>query len=140
MKSKILVILSTLVMALALMAQSATQTTTAPTGDKAKSCACCNHDKTAGNAEGKMACCGKDGSCCKDGKCGMTSKDGKDAMMPHDDMMSKDSKDGMKCPMMSGGKMECCGKDGGCCKDGKCDMSKGKSCCGGKCERPQAGA
>ena len=72
------------------------------------------------------------------------SKDGKDATMSHDEMMSKDSKAGMKCPMMAGnkdGKMSCCGKDGGCCKDGKCDMAKGsKGCCGAKmCERPPAG-
>ena len=61
MKSKLLVIASTVVMALALMAQSATQTTPPPAGDQAKTCACCNHDK----AEGKMACCGRDGG--KDG-------------------------------------------------------------------------
>jgi len=119
MKAKVLVILSTLMMALTLMAQSATQTPTAPTGDQAKSCACCNHDQ----ANGKMSCCGKDGCCCKDGKC---------------DMMSTDSKDGMKCPMMSKG------NDGkmSCCADGKCDMvkdGKGKSCCDGmKCQRKQA--
>jgi hypothetical protein len=60
--------------------------------------------------------------------------------------MSKDGKPGMKCPMMAenkDGKMSCCGKDGGCCKDGKCDMAKsgkGKSCCDGNmCERPAAG-
>ena len=71
MKSKALVVLSTLVMALALMAQSTTQTTPAPGGDNAKTCACCNH----GQADGKMACCGKDAaacakdaSCCKGGK------------------------------------------------------------------------
>ncbi len=85
MKSKLLVILSTLVMALALMAQSATQTT--PPADQAKTCACCSHDK----ADGKMTCCGKDGGCCKDGKCDMMSKDGKDAMA-HERMMSGDDK------------------------------------------------
>ena len=86
MKSKMLVILSTLVMALGLMAQNATQTPAAPSGDSTNACACCNHDK-------------------------------------------------------ADGKMSCCGKDGGCCKDGKCDMAKGgKGCCGGKmCERPAAG-
>src|ERR1019366_5127216 len=67
MKSKMLVILSTLVMALGLMAQNATQTPAAPSGDSPKACACCNHDK----ADGKMSCCGKDGRCCKDGKCDM---------------------------------------------------------------------
>ena len=58
MKSKTLVVLSTLVMALALMAQSTTQTSPATGGDSAKSGACCNH----GQADGKMACCGKDAS------------------------------------------------------------------------------
>jgi hypothetical protein len=135
MKSKMLVILSTLVMALGLMAQNATQTTTAPSGDNPKACACCNHDQT----DGKMSCCGKDG------KCGQMSKDG-NATMSHDEMMSKDGTSGMKCPMMANSndkdsKMSCCGKDGGCCKDGKCDMAKGsKGCCDGKmCERPAAG-
>ncbi len=135
MKSKMLVIFSTLIMALGLMAQNATQTASAPASDNPKACACCNHDQ----ASGKMSCCGKDG------KCGQMSKDGKDAMMSHDEMMSQDGQSGMKCPMTAadkGGKMSCCGKDGGCCKDGKCDMAKGqgKSCCDGKmCERPAAG-
>jgi hypothetical protein len=136
MKSKMLVILSTLVMALGLMAQNATQTAPAtPSGDISKACACCNHDQ----ADGKMSCCGKNG------KCSEMSKDGKDATMSHDEMMSKDGKSAMKCPMMADnkdGKMSCCGKDGGCCKDGKCNMAKGsKGCCDGKmCERPAAGA
>ncbi len=51
-------------------------------------------------------------------------------------------KSGDKCPMMKDGKMakgaSCCGKDGGCCKDGKCDMKAMKdgkmACCAdGKC-------
>lgn len=117
MKSKALVFLSTVVMALGLMAQTATPTTPAPAGDKGKTCACCSHDQ----AGSKMACCGKDGTCCKDGAC-------------------YQGKDGKQCPMMSkdkDGKMTCCA-------GGKCPMmskDKGKSCCGGKmCERPQAGA
>ena len=75
MKSKMLVILSTVVMALGLMAQNATQTPAAPSGDSPKACACCNHDQ----ADGKMACCGKDGKCgqSKDGKDGGCCKDGK---------------------------------------------------------------
>ena len=137
MKSKILVVVSTLVMTLALMAQSATQTTPPPAGDNTKTCACCNREKS----DGKMAC-GKDGNCCcKDGKCDMMSKDGKDAMS-HEHMMSGDDKAANKCPMLAkDGKMQCCGKDGGCCKDGKCDMAKdGKSCCDGKqCARQPAG-
>jgi len=123
MKAKILVLFSAVVMALALMAQSTTQTAPAPSGDNAKACACCNH----GTADGKMACgkdshcCGKSGSSCKGGKC-CQGKDGKD------------------CPMMSkdgSGKMSCCAGN-------KCPMmskEKGKSCCGGKmCQRPQAAA
>ncbi len=134
MKSKMLIILSTLLMALGLMAQNATQTPPTPSGDNPKTCACCNRDK----ADGKMSCCGKDG------KCGQMSKDGKDATTSRDDMMSKDGKSGMKCPMMADNKynkMSCCGKDGSCCKDGKCDMSKdSKGCCNGKmCERPATG-
>jgi hypothetical protein len=124
MKSKALVVLSTLVMALALMAQSTTQTSPA-TGDSAKSCACCNH----GQADGKMACCGKDASCC-----------GKDAACCKNGNCCQ-GKDGKACAMTSqeqNGKMTCCA-------GGKCPMlsqDKGsKSCCGGKmCERPQAGA
>jgi len=121
MKSKLLVVVSTLVMALGLMAQSATQTAPPqPGGDQSKTCACCNHDKVAG----RMACCGKhaacctkDADCCKDGNC-CTGADGK------------------SCPMMSKG------KDGkmSCCADGKCGMAKdGKSCCDSKqCERQHA--
>jgi len=124
MKSKALIVLSTLAMALALMAQSNTQSTPAPTGDNAKSCACCNHNQ----ADGKPACCGQGASCCgKDGNC---CKDGSCCQ----------GKDGKACPMMSkdqSGKMSCC-------SGGKCPMmskEKGKSCCGGKmCERPQTGA
>ena len=136
MKSKLLVILSVLALALTLIAQNATQPTPPTTGDQAKTCACCNHDK----ADGKMTCGGKDGHCCKDGKCDMAGKDGDKAMMSeHHEMMSGDGKTGMKCPMMSkDSKDKAC-----CCASGKCDMAKdGKSCCGGnKCERSKpAGA
>ena len=119
MKSKAFIVLSTLTMALALMAQSTTQTTAVPaTG--AKSCACCNQGKDGG----KMAGCGKD--CCA------KSSDGKAATCCQ-------GKDGKECPMMS--------KENGaksCCADGKCPMmskANGKTCCGGKmCDRPQSGA
>jgi|SRR5208283_5163595 len=139
MKSKLLVFLSTMVMALALMAQTETQSTPPPAAD-AKTCACCNHDM----ADGKKACCGKDGGCCKQGKCDMMSKEGK-GTMTHEQVMSSDDKTPNKCPMKakdSTGKMSCCDKDGGCCKDGKCDMAKdGKYCCDGmQCERSQTGA
>jgi hypothetical protein len=124
MKTKAIVLMFTLVFALAMMAQTATQTTPAPAaGDKANTCACCNHDKTDAKSgdkcpmmkDGKMAdgksCCG-DG-CCKDGKCDMAAHKGHD---------------------MASGK-SCCGE--GCCKGGKCEMAAHKDgkagCCGDKC-------
>jgi len=115
MKSKALVILSTLVMALALMAQSATQASPTPGGDSAKACACCNHDQ----ADGRNACCGKGAACCGKGNACCQSKDGKACSM-----MSKDQ---------AGNVTGCAG--------GKCSMTSknGKGCCGSKkCERPQA--
>ena len=118
MKSKVLVLLSTLVMALAMMAQSTPQTTPSTDNSTAKSCACCNHEQ----ADGKMSCCGKDSKCgAKDGDC-CKGKDGKACAM-----MSKSS-DGKAA----------------CCSGGKCPMMSkkdGKSCCGGTmCARPQSGA
>lgn len=117
MKSKALVFLSTVVMALGLMAQTATQATPAPSGNNGKACACCNHDQ----AGAKTMCCGKSGACSKDGACCQ-------------------GKDGKQCPMMSKD------KDGKttCCAGGKCPMmskEKAGNCCSGKmCQRPQAGA
>jgi len=123
MKSKALIVFSTVIMALALMAQSTTQPAPSPSGNNPKACACCGGD----TADSKTACCGKAASCCgKDGNCGK----GSDCCQ---------GKDGKSCPMMSkdsSGKMSCCA-------DGKCSMSEktGKSCCGGKmCPRSQAGA
>ncbi len=112
-------------MALALMAQSTSQSTPAPADNNAKTCACSDHAK----ADGKMACCGKDASCCAKGaSCckGETCCQGKDGKA-----CAKMSKD-------SNGKMACC-------TDGKCDMASGKDsngCCGGgkMCSRPQSGA
>lgn len=119
MKSKALLLVSTLLMALALMAQSTTQNATPTQDNTAKACACCNHDQADGK---KMACSGKDAKCCGSGGDCCKGKDGK------------------ACPMMpkdSNGKMSCCA-------DGKCSMTsskEGKGCCGGKmCARPQAGA
>ena len=129
MKIKAIVILSTLLLALGLIGQAAMQSTPATT-DTAKTCACCNHDSA-----GKMSCCGKDSKCAKDGK----------------DSGCCQGKDGKKCPMMAkmseskDGKMSCCSG-----KDNKCPMSKmsktsdkskgeSKGCCGGKCDRSQAG-
>ena len=122
MKSKALILFATLVMALALMAQTATQTTPVPNADT-KACACCNHEKDDAKTTccGKGAtCCGKDSTCCKSGSC-------------------CEGKDAKACPMMAkdaSGKMTCCG-------DGKCAMMSGKDakgCCGGKmCARPKTG-
>ncbi len=139
MKSKVFVVLSTMLLALGMMAQTATQTAPQPAnqaatqaappaaGDTVKTCACCNHDQADGK---KMACCGKDAACCA----------GKDATCCKGGSCCQ-GKDGKSCPMMSknqDGKMSCCA-------GGKCSMmsknKSGKSCCGGKmCERPQAGA
>lgn len=123
MKSKALILASTLVMALALMAQSTSQTNPSTDDSKAKACACCNHDST----DGKTTCCGKDskcdnkpGSCCKSGSC-CQGKDGKTCSM-----MSKDSASKMTC-----------------CAGGKCPMTSnkdGKGCCdGAMCSHPQSG-
>ena len=119
MKTKWMVLVVTMLFALAMMAQTATQTAPAApaTGDKASSCACCNHDmagmkpgdKCPMMKDGKMAdgksCCGE--GCCKDGKCQMAdNKDGKSCCS------------GGKCAMMSKGDAK-----GGCCGD-KCPMMK----------------
>ena len=125
MKSKALILVSTILMALALMAQSTPQSTPPPTDNSAKSCACCDHAK----ADGKMACCGKGASCCAKGAA--CCKGGNCCQ----------GKDGKACPMMSknsSGKMACC-------SEGKCAMASNKDtrgCCGsGKmCARPQSGA
>src|SRR5664279_1311117 len=103
MKSKMLVIVTTLLMAVAMMAQTATQAAPAAPADKAATCACCNHDKADAKAGEKMECCGKDG------KCDMAAhKDGKMACCSGD-----------KCPMMKDGKMA----DGkSCCAGDKCPM------------------
>ena len=114
MKTKALVVVSTILIALALMAQSATQSSSSAAGDNPKACACCNHDQT----NGKAICSGKDGTCARNAGCckGATCCQGKD---------------GKTCSMMSrgnSGKASCCGQ-------GKCPMmSKDKAahgCCGG---------
>jgi hypothetical protein len=121
MKSKALILLSTILMALTMMAQSATQSSPATGSDNAKACACCNHDQ----ADGKMTCCGKDAACCGKGNAcckGASCCQGKDAKACS--MMSKDQAGNMTC-----------------CAGGKCSTASknGKGCCGSKmCERPQA--
>ena len=139
MKTRVMVVQFTMLFALAMMAQTATQATPAApvTGDKATTCACCNHDmanmkpgdKCPMMKDGKMACCGAGGGCCKDGKCDMkVMKDGKMACCSGDKcpmMTQKDGKtaagksccDGNKCPMMAKGKNSsagcCCGNMAG---------------------------
>lgn len=124
MKSKAFVVFSTLVIALTLMAQSTPSNAPAAPANQAQACGCCNHQ----SADGKMACCGNDGSCCaqhgdccQGGDC-CKGKDGKTCSMA-----SKDSS----------GKMSCCAR-------GKCSMMSEKSggkCCGGNmCQRPKATA
>ena len=138
MKSKILVIVTTLLMALAMMGQTATQTTPSTTGDNTATCGCCNHDKADAKSSEKMECCEKDGGCCKDGKCDMKAhKDGKMACCSGDKckmMAQKDGKaasgksccDGDKCPMMKKtAKASCCAKGAACCKNGS------NPCCSG---------
>ena len=96
-------------------------------------------------ADGKKACCGKDGGCCKQGKCDMMSKDGKDTMT-HEHVMSSDDKTPNKCPMKakdSTGKMSCCDKETvDAAKTGNVTWPKTESsCCDGmQCERSQTGA
>ena len=76
MKSKLLVILCTLVMALAVMAQSATQTMPPADGGRMACCgqgaACCTKaapccEGGSYGQDGKMACCGQGAACCTDG-------------------------------------------------------------------------
>ncbi|HEY4901324.1 MAG TPA: hypothetical protein VIH91_10955 [Terriglobales bacterium] len=130
MKSKILVLATTLLMALAMIAQTAAQATPAAPVDNGKTCACCNHGKADAKPGEKMECCDKDGGCCKDGKCDMKAhKDGKMACCSGADkcpmMSQKDGKAGCcgdKCPMMKKGKTtaaaSCCAKGAACCKGG----------------------
>ena len=131
MKTKVMVLVSMLVFALAMMGQTATPVAPAAAGDAAKKCACCGDmanmkpgDKCPMMKDGKMAdgksCCGKDSSCCNDGKCAMT-KDGKMA----DGKLCCGATSccaGDKCPMMKKGKAttgaSCCAKGEACCKGG----------------------
>jgi len=124
MKSKALILVSIIVMALALMAQSGTQTTPSTDNNSAKSCACCNHDQ----ADGKMTCCGQDSKCKAKNGGGCKSEN------------CCQGKNAKACPMMSKS------SDGKatCCSGGKCPMTSkkdGSGCCGGTmCSRPESGA
>ena len=115
MKTKVLVMIVTLLFALGMRAQTATQAApTAPAaGENAKACSCCNHDKADAKAGEKTSCCGKDGGCCKDGKMVCCSGD-KCPMMTSKDGKMADGKSccaGDKCPMMAKGQKG----DHGCC-------------------------
>ncbi len=116
MKSKLLVILSTLVLALNMMAldRNAGFSQAKATATDSKTAACCDQGKTP---DGKAACVKGAGCCGKDVKCCGS------------EMASKDGKAAKACPMTSKG------NDGKstCCTDGKCPMmakGNGKSCCG----------
>ncbi len=101
MKSKLLVIFCTLVMALAVMAQSTTQTTP-PTGNQI---ACCGQG---------AACCAKGAPCCEGGSYGQGTDTGSGPMVSK----NQDSK------------MACCGQGAACCTDGNscCDgMNHGRN-------------
>jgi len=169
MKTKWMVLVVTLLFALGMMAQTATQAApaTPAAGDKASACACCGHDmanmkpgdKCPMMKDGKMAkgesCCGKDSACCKDGKCDMAAhKDAKTGCCGDKCAMmsSKDGKAGCcgdKCPMMKKGEKSAAksaGKDDGCCKktaEVSCCHTAAACCKGGYmpcCGRDKAAA
>ena len=80
MKTKLMVVVITMLFAMAMLAQTATQTPPAApaTGDKAGACPCCSGDKCPMGKDGKMAdgksSCGE--GCCKEGKCDMAAHKG----------------------------------------------------------------
>ena len=105
MKSKIFVLVLMLIVAVALIAQTATT----PAADKKAACPCCE----------KMAADGKAMDCCKDGKC--CGEDGK--------MCARDGKE--SCCKEGA---DCC-KDGKCCGGDAKTAKTDKKCCGGMCDR-----
>ena len=118
MKTKLMVVVVTMLFALAMVAQTATQSVpSAPaTGDKASGCACSTEDKCPMGKDGKMAdgssCCGE--SCCKDAKCDMAAH-----------KAGKGGGCGDKCPM-KGAKSA----SGSCCTEGATCCHAGAACCG----------
>jgi hypothetical protein len=110
MKRKILAILTLLTVAVALGAQTGGSPATQDHGKaKTSPCACCNHEKPAGEMEGTCS------DCCKAGKCPMMS-----------------GATGAKCPMMEQA-AKSTKANSGCCGD-KCPMhgkGKGHGCCCG---------
>lgn len=126
MKTKVMVVAVVMLFALAMVAQTASQAIqgATATGDSAKACACCGHDKADAKSgdkcpmmkDGKMAegnaCCGE--GCCKDGKCN-----------PADHKDAKAGCCGDKCPMVKDGKTATAPKSSaGCCK-----TTASASCC-----------
>ncbi len=106
MKSKVFVLVLMLIVAVALIAQTATT----PAADKKAACPCCEKMK----AEGKAMDCCKDGKCCgEDGKMCARTADGKSCC-----------KEGA----------DCC-KDGKCCGGDAKTAKADKKCCGGMCDR-----
>ena len=108
MKPKILAILTLLTVAIVLAAQTGSAPA-APDHGKANPCACCNHEKPAGEMRGACS------ECCKAGKCPMMS-----------------GTTGAKCPMMADTNKST-KTNAGCCGD-KCPMhgkGKGHGCCCG---------
>jgi len=149
MKTKVMVVVVTMLFTLAMVAQTASQAVPA-TGDSANACACSDHDKADAKSGdkcpmmkgGKMAdgnaCCGE--GCGKDGKCDMAAhkdhtvangksgcgegccKHGKCNMAAHKD--AKAGCGGDKCPMVKDGKAAAAKSSAGCCK-----TTASASCC-----------
>lgn len=128
MKTKLTVVVITMLFGLAMVAQTATQSVPAApaNGDKASGCACCTGDKCPMGKDGKCdmaahkdpamangkSCCTE--GCCKDGKCYMAiHKAGKGRCC------------GDKCPM-KGVKAASVS----CCTEGATSCHAGAACCG----------
>ena len=75
MKTKLMVVMVTLLFAVSIMAQAASPAAPAAPADKSSGCSCCS-DKCPMGKDGKMAdgksCCAE--GCCTDGKCNMTAQ------------------------------------------------------------------
>ncbi|HWR16557.1 MAG TPA: hypothetical protein VN577_17160 [Terriglobales bacterium] len=109
MKSKIQVLIVTLVFAITMWAQNAAPTAPADHSQHQAKASCCK-DGASCCKEG-ASCCGKESAegCCKDGKC------------------SKEGAANMSC---------CKGGAKSCAKMAKADSKDAKGCCGGKmCQR-----
>jgi len=124
MKTKLLIVVVTMLFAPAMMAQTSTQVAPAgrATGDMASACACCSGDRCPMGKGGKMP----DGnSCCNHGCC----KDGQRDVAAH-----KNAKGcwGDKCPMIKGAKSASVS----CCTEGATSCHAAAACCGNGKVRP----